>query len=106
MAAIFDAVMFLVIFFCLPETLYVRYPTAAPPVERPLLGLKGYLRGLNLWTRHPDLKLRARDFILPNLKMLKYPSVVFPALYYAAQYGFASILPAVTVASIFSKFFH
>ena len=37
---------------------------------------------------------------------MKYPSVLFPALYYATQYGFASILPAVTVATIFSKFFH
>lgn len=33
------------------------------------------------------------------------PSVVFLALYYATQYGFASDLPAVTVASIFSKEF-
>jgi len=38
--------------------------------------------------------------------MAKYPSVLFPALYYAASYGFASILPAVTVASIFSEVFH
>ena len=38
--------------------------------------------------------------------MAKYPSVLFPAIYYAAQYGFASILPAVTVASIFTEFFH
>ena len=36
---------------------------------------------------------------------MKYPSVIFPALYYASQYGFASILPAVTVSSIFTKFF-
>ena len=32
--------------------------------------------------------------------MAKYPS------YYAAQYGFASILPTVTVARIFSEAFH
>ena len=31
------------------------------------------------------------------------PHAVFPALYYATKYGFASILPAITVASIFSK---
>ncbi|KAL9068284.1 MAG: hypothetical protein Q9161_006310 [Pseudevernia consocians] len=31
------------------------------------------------------------------------PGIIFPALYYATQYGFGSILPAVTVASIFSK---
>ena len=36
---------------------------------------------------------------------MKYPSVIFPALYYASQYGFASIFPAVTVSSIFTKFF-
>ena len=33
------------------------------------------------------------------------PHAVFPALYYATQYGFASILPAITVASIFCKGF-
>lgn len=38
--------------------------------------------------------------------MARYPSVIFPCLYYAAQYGFASILPAVTVAHIFSARFH
>ena len=38
--------------------------------------------------------------------MAKYPPVLFPALYYAVSYGFASILPAVTVASIFSEVFH
>ncbi|KAK3066227.1 hypothetical protein LTR53_017515 [Teratosphaeriaceae sp. CCFEE 6253] len=106
MAAIFDAVMFVVIFFCLPETLYVRSPSRTPSVERPRLGLRPYLHQLMPWTTHPDLKLRATDFVLPNLKMLKYPSVIFPALYYASQYGFASILPAVTVASIFKEFFH
>lgn len=38
--------------------------------------------------------------------MARYPSVIFPCLYYAGQYGFASILPAVTVAHIFSARFH
>ena len=33
------------------------------------------------------------------------PHVVFPALYYALQYGFASNLPAVTVANMLSKDF-
>ncbi|KAK6394937.1 hypothetical protein LTR65_001125 [Meristemomyces frigidus] len=109
MAAIFDGVMFVVIFFCLPETLYVRYPTAAAAAalsEKPRLGVKAYVHRLKLWTRHPDLKLRAGDFVVPSIKMMKYPSVTFPALYYAAQYGFSSILPAVTVTSIFTKFFH
>lgn len=106
MAAIFDGVMFVVIFFCLPETLYVRYPTNAPPPETPRLGFKAYVHRLRLWTRYPDLKLRASEFVIPSVKMMKYPSVIFPALYYASQYGFSSILPAVTVTSIFTKFFH
>ena len=38
--------------------------------------------------------------------MARYPSVLFPCLYYAAQYGFANILPAVTVAHNFSARFH
>lgn len=107
MAATFDGVMFVVIFFCLPETLYVRYPTTvdAPP-KKPRLGPAAYLKSLKLWTRHPDLKLRAGDFVLPSIRMIKYPSVIFPALYYASQYGFSSILPAVTVTSIFTEFFH
>lgn len=106
MAAIFDAVMLVVIFFCLPETLYVRYPRNAPPPEKPRLGAKAYLQALKLYTRHPDLKLKASNFVLPTIKMMRYPSVIFPVLYYASQYGFSSILPAVTVTAIFTKFFH
>lgn len=34
--------------------------------------------------------------------MAKYPSVLFPALYFSTQYDFASIFLAVTVAPIFS----
>jgi hypothetical protein len=67
--------------------------------------LKTYISRLKLYSTFPGLKLRWKQFIIPSLRMAQYPSVIFPALYYAAQYGFASILPAVTVASIFSKQF-
>lgn len=50
-------------------------------------------------------KLQPSDFVWPALRMAKYPSVLFPAIYYSAQYGFASILPAVTVAAIFKERF-
>jgi hypothetical protein len=66
---------------------------------------KTYVSRLRLWTSHPELHLKAKQFVLPAFKMAKYPSVLFPALYYASQYGFASILPAVTVAHIFSARF-
>lgn len=112
--AILDGVMFLVILFGLPETLYVRTTddlTHAAPADRreretSSLGLKGYAARLKPYAGpFPGLSLRLRDFVWPALRMAKYPSVLFPAAYYAAQYGFGSILPAVTVAAIFSERF-
>lgn len=108
-AAILDGIMLLVITFCLPETLYIRDPTRLTRVvsEREVdFTPRTYVSRLRLYSNFPGLKLRWNQFIVPSIKMAKYPSVLFPALYYAAQYGFASILPAVTVASIFSKTFH
>jgi multidrug resistance protein len=108
-AAILDGVMLLVIIFCLPETLYIRDPTrlARTVNEREVdFTPRTYISRLKPYSSFPQLKLRWNQFVIPSVKMAKYPSVLFPALYYAAQYGFASILPAVTVASIFSKAFH
>ncbi|KAI9688363.1 MAG: hypothetical protein M1822_001312 [Bathelium mastoideum] len=108
-AAICDAVMAVVVFFCLPETLYSR-KTPAEAAHQPALSgqfnLKTYISRLKLYTKNPELDLKLRHFVWPSIKMAKYPSVLFPALYYASQYGFASILPAVTVAHIFQEFFH
>lgn len=107
-AAILDGVMLLVIFFCLPETLYIRRVASTTSVETSSPSppsQQRYASRLRLWSNHPELKLKPSYFVLPSVKMAKYPSVIFPALYFASQYGFASILPAVTVASIFEKFF-
>ncbi|EXJ86634.1 hypothetical protein A1O3_03587 [Capronia epimyces CBS 606.96] len=116
--AIVDAVMFIVAFFCLPETLYIRpmpFSPLAPdaikmPIQplavRPRFDKAVYFSSLRLYSRSPQLKLRANHFVLPALKMARYPSVLFAALYYSTMYGFASVLPAVTVAAIFSEFFH
>jgi len=113
--------MFITAFFCLPETLYIRKqaPTEHQPekvattadqshIPHPSSRTtrKTYLLHLKPWSHYPQLHLRANQFIIPALKMAKYPSVVFPAFYYATMYGFASILPAVTVAAIFTEFFH
>ena len=109
-AAIVDAVLLLVITFLLPETLYLRKSTllrtsgAAPSPQKQTT--KTYTNRLALWSNHPELKLKANQFVIPAFKMARYPSVIFPCLYYSAQYGFASILPAVTVAHIFSSRFH
>lgn len=107
-AAILDGVMFLIIAFCLPETLYVRDQSRLTRTlsEREIeFTPRTYLSRLRLYSTFPELKLKLNQFIIPSIKMAKYPSVLFPALYYGAQYGFASILPAVTVASIFSEAF-
>lgn len=108
-AAILDGVMLLVIVFGLPETLYIRDSTrlARTQHEREVdFTPRSYFSRLRLYSIFPELKLQWNQFVIPSLKMAKYPSVLFPAVYYAAQYGFASILPAVTVASIFSETFH
>ena len=93
--------------FSLPETLYVcngsTFNTVA--TESVQLSKKTYASRLKLWTHHPNPRLRANQFILPSLKVAGYPGVIFPALYYGFQYGFASILPTVTVAHIFTEYF-
>ncbi|KAF5352100.1 hypothetical protein D9758_009385 [Tetrapyrgos nigripes] len=76
------------------------------PYQPPPLTLKTYLNRLWFWDleRPPTRKLKPTDFIKP-LSMLKYPSVVFPALYFAVTYGFASIEPALTLATIFTELY-
>ncbi|KAL0955612.1 hypothetical protein HGRIS_001847 [Hohenbuehelia grisea] len=132
--AILNGVMFFFCLFLMPETLFDR-PKAgnrnsvtrssshelhqddkeqldelsgaeifeAPPLER-----KVYLNRLWLWdhNRPTSRRLKKTDFFVKPLKMLRYPSVVFPALYYAVTYGFASIEPALTLATIFTELYH
>ena len=109
-AAILDGAMFLVILFAFPETLYVKAPTksngglgSGEAVNASDPTLKRYMKRLGFHSTNSTVHLRWNQFIIPSLKMAKYPSVLFPALYYCTQYGFASILPAVTVAPIFSS---
>ena len=107
-AAILNGAMFIIILFGLPETMYERDTTnlAQTYEEREVkLDWSSYFKRLGLSQGQTRRKLRASDFFLPTIKMAKYPSVIFPALYYSAQYGFGSILPAVTVATIFSEAF-
>lgn len=98
--------MFIIVLFWLPETLYIR-----PEVEsssnhiRPNYSKAILVDGLKIRDRNPDASLSWNTFALPTLRLALKPHVVFPALYYGTQYGFASNLPAVTVASIFSKEF-
>lgn len=49
----------------------------------PPMDFKTYLRRLWLWDldRPASRKLKAKDFVVRPLSMLKYPSVAFPAIY-------------------------
>lgn len=88
------------IIFCLPETLYPRSPEALAMPQgtwRQNMLLQGEV--------HPNRKLKMVDFIRP-LQMLKYPSVLFPALYYSVSFGYGSILFILTGANLFGAHFH
>lgn len=52
----------------------------------------------------PGRRLHASDF-LQSFKMLKYPSILFPFWYYTWGWTFINVLPAVTLATIYTHFF-
>ena len=101
--AIILAGAWLVNLFCLPETLYHR----------------DNVRGKSLQTQHKTWtqlltfvhavdvkrKLTAFDFTHVFL-MLRYPSVLFPAIYYSISFGLGSVLYAVTGAAAFGGIYH
>ena len=98
--------MFVIALPCLPETLYVRSEVDSPAYDsRPKYSKTIFVDSLKIRDRDPIAPLRWDKFIIPTFRLIQKPRVIFPALYYATQYGFASILPAVTVASIFNKEF-
>ncbi|KAF5389716.1 hypothetical protein D9757_006047 [Collybiopsis confluens] len=112
-AAILNSFCLIFTFFFLPETLYIRDSKVASkdpsfignsPVQT-ISYFRQYLSRMRLWRRFPGRQMRIRDFFLPYFRMIRYPSVIFPAIYYAAQYGLGSTLPAVTVSHIFAQEF-
>ncbi|KAK7472311.1 hypothetical protein VKT23_000431 [Stygiomarasmius scandens] len=117
--AILDGGFFVACLFLLPETLFDRprdiahltsfnastFSNTGQLYTSPPLTMKTYLNRLWFWDleRPPTRKLKGTNFVIKPLSMLKYPSAVFPALYYAVAYGFASIEPALTLATIFTS---
>lgn len=123
--SIVDAIMFTTSLFCLPETLHARPDEAegagdgqvaksgahSPPCmpdEHTPFNKQTYPSHLTLFSPlHRTLPtLQPLHFLHNTLAISWYPSILLPALYYATNYGFASILPAVTVAAIFSEAYH
>ncbi|KAI0470056.1 MFS general substrate transporter [Xylariaceae sp. FL0804] len=95
-----------VLVFCLPETIYYTPRTYSDAdMEPPQLSMAKYRELLRPIRTFPGVRLRLKHVVLPSFRMAKYPSVLFPALYYATQYVFSSIFPAVTDAIIFKERF-
>lgn len=97
--AIVNSVVFVIMFFCLPETLFSRNEKIlANHHERSYSELLfGFRRNALL-----DRKLHVRDFVRP-FEMLKYPSVSLTFIYYIVSFAYSSILFAVTVAVLFTQ---
>lgn len=103
MPACVTAVSFLVALFFLPETLFSRGPhfLAERTHERSLGEMLYNLRGNMIPRRH----LKWRDFVT-SFYMLKYPSVALPFWFYTWSWTFINILPALTMAKIYSTLYH
>ncbi|KAI2463288.1 major facilitator superfamily domain-containing protein [Annulohypoxylon bovei var. microspora] len=100
--AIVNSVAFVVMFFALPETLFSRSKeNLASHKERT------YPQMLFNFSRNTllDRNIHLRDLVRP-FEMLKYPSVLLTFIYYIVSFSFSSILPAVTVAILFTNTYH
>jgi MFS family permease len=100
--AIVFGINWLVNVFCLPETLYHRNNATGQslqPHNQPWIRLFA-LNGV-----HIKRRLTLWDFTHVFI-MLKYPSVLLPALYYSISFGVGSVLFAVTGAAAFGSIYH
>lgn len=101
--AIVTSVAFVAALFLFPETLFSRDEaflttrTHERSYSEMLFNLKGNMI--------PGRKLRLDDFT-DSFRMLKYPSVTFPFMYYLFSWTFINILPAISLATIYTKFYH
>jgi hypothetical protein len=99
--AIISAGTWVVNLFCLPETLYHRDNNTGAS-----LAPTRSWRQLLLFSRTTvQRKLKLQDFT-HVFRMLAYPSVLLPGLYYSVSFGLGSVLFAVTGAAAFGKLYH
>jgi MFS family permease len=83
-----------------PETLYSR---AVESLQRPHMSL--YQQEVIRKKREDGRRLKISHFVHP-IKMLKYPSVLLPSIYYAAVSGYANMIFIVSSAALFTHFYH
>lgn len=99
--AIIGSGTWLVMLFCTPETLYHRDNKTGQSLQRNT----SWMKLLTFWSVKSRSRLRANDFT-HVFRMLAYPSVFFPTLYYSVSFGVGSVLFAVTGAAAFGSVYH
>lgn len=91
---------FVVTLFCLPETLYHRQEIDDGEYKE-----RSYRDLLFFKLNRSDAKgITPKDFLKP-LYMLKYISVLLPALYYMTCFGYGTVLFALTGAQLFAQLY-
>lgn len=86
----------------LPETLYQRDPQSGRSLQPTNLP---WLTNFTFRRAHRRRRLTLWDFT-HSFYMLKYPSVLFPTVYYSISFGIGSVLFAVTGAAAFGGIYH
>ncbi|GME30148.1 hypothetical protein GTA08_BOTSDO08372 [Neofusicoccum parvum] len=100
--AVTNAVLLVIMVFALPETLFSRSDEMLRDHRE-----RTYFQMLFSFRRNclRDRSLHWRDFARP-FEMLRYPSVSLTWLYYTVSFAYGTVLPAVTVAILFTKTYH
>ncbi|KAF8069947.1 major facilitator superfamily domain-containing protein [Lyophyllum atratum] len=103
MPAIITSVSMVVAIFLFPETLFSREPRFLEErkVERTYWDMLFNLKN-NLI---PQRRLQGQDF-LASFYMLRYPSILFSFWYYTWAWTFVNILPAISMAKLYSDRYH
>ncbi|KAG9248343.1 major facilitator superfamily domain-containing protein [Calycina marina] len=102
LGALTTSASFIVALLLFPETLFSRDPKflSGRTTERSYLKMLFSFRDNMI----PGRTLHAGDF-LQSLCMLKYPSIVFPFFYYMWAWTFINVMPAVSLATIYTDFY-
>jgi MFS family permease len=98
--AIIALALLIVIIVALPETLYSR---SVESLKRPRMSeyQKEWLKKKRLQNRQVKPSNFTRQF-----KMLRYPSILLPAVFYSVASGYGNMLFIVTSSILFHKFYH
>ncbi|KAH8922967.1 MFS general substrate transporter [Atractiella rhizophila] len=106
--AIFQAVLVLIAFFALPETLYVRgHPLTPTFPNRPSKEdmRKAITRRLSLLPlKQPGRQFQLKQCLHPFV-MFRYPVVPIIGFYYGAVFALGSVMPAFTCAKLFHELY-